>query len=156
LRQIVSRENAHGFIRSGDRIYALVGLAHLFTDYGLVLELRREVGGRWQAIPALDLGSTPAAFLQLDTLTVLVVTSDQLLRVQLADRLTVLHRNDVWPYVSPATSIVRDRNQNVFIGFRYAVAWLQPVRSEYHEQWLVPSSCPHQRRISNYECKCQP
>lgn len=58
-QQMVIEENVEDIYRLGDRYVATVGLAHLGSNTGAVLELRRDADGHWQASPWRVLPAAP-------------------------------------------------------------------------------------------------
>jgi hypothetical protein len=141
-------DNLKGLFLHRGQPYALVGLAHLGASTGELLALNRDPGGRWRAKQVLDLGGAPEAYTWVSADTILVLTPDSVLAVDLAvgtARRRALHGSKVWWIAYPAT-LVRHGSGVFYIGLRGAVGRLTPTGSGYLEEWLVPAACP--RRIA--------
>ena len=149
-------DNLHAFVRRGDEVYAIVGLAHLSLDSGELLYLA-PVGGRWKARTVLDLQSAPAAMVRVTNDTLLVLTSDSLLAVSLDPSRPTRHAlvgNAVWSATYGST-LVRDRTGVLYIGMRSAVGRLRPDSQGFREDWLVPDHCRVRVLGRDDECSCK-
>lgn len=150
-------DNLFGFMRRGDRVFALVGLAHLSLDAGELLALTRAPAGRWEARSVLDLRSAPMAVARVADDTILVLTLDSLLSVGLDPIMPtrrVLAGNTVWSGTYGST-LARDRSGVIYIGMRSAVARLTPEGLGYREDWLVRSDCRVRVPGDGNECSCK-
>ncbi len=145
------------FVRRGDQVFALVGLAHLSLNAGELLYLSRATGGRWEARSVLDLRSAPMAVARVADDTILVATLDSLLTVALdpaKPTRRALAGNAVWS-ATYASSLVRDRAGVIYIGMRSAVGRLSPEAHGYREDWLVPNRCRVRVLETDDKCSCK-
>lgn len=150
-------DNLHAFVRRGDQVFALVGLAHMGLDVGELLYLSHANGGRWEARSALDLRGAPMAFTRISEDTILVVTRDSLLSVALdpvKPTQFALAGNEIWSVTYPS-SVVRDRAGVVYIGMRSAVGRLSPEGHDYRGDWLVRSHCRVHTLGEDGKCSCK-
>lgn len=134
LRQSITRENAVRIVETPHGILAFTGLAHLTVDEGHVLRLAR-VGGSWRA-RRLDLPGSPRAIRIDSDGSILVVTTEHLVRVVGGSRVERLHAGR-WRGLYP-TSIERHADGTLYIGMRSVVVRLRPTSTGYAEDWLAP------------------
>jgi hypothetical protein len=147
-RVLVEAANTQALFARKDEVFALVGLAHLGTDEGALLRLRRD-GKAWRAEKLLDLGSAPQAAYRIDADRVLVATTGGLQLLDLAhSSLERLHRNPGWGSVYPNS--VRPFGDGIALGVRGAVVVLRREGQAYSEHWWLPAEC---RKPGN-DCAC--
>jgi len=149
-------DNLRAFVRRGDQVFALVGVAHLSLDVGELIYLSRATGGRWEGRSVLDLRGAPMAVTRVTGDTILVLTLDSLLAVALdptKPTRNALAGNPVWA-ATYASSLVRDRTGVVYIGMRSAIGRLRPVAHGYREDWLVPTHCRVRVLSGDDKCTC--
>jgi hypothetical protein len=149
-------DNLRAFVRRGDQVFALVGVAHLSLDVGELIYLSRATGGRWEGRSVLDLRGAPMAVTRVSDDTILVLTLDSLLAVALDPTKPTRHAlagNTVWR-ATYASSLVRDRAGVVYMGMRSAIGRLRPVAHGYQEDWLVPTHCRVRVLSGDDKCTC--
>lgn len=139
VTEAIIEENLVSFVNLSGRILALVGLAHLSSDRGYILELN-SAGGRWTAKRLADLGSVPTAYTFLSGDRVLIGTMKSVLSFQVGEEPRVLYKNDVYPWLG-GSSIVSDRAGVIYLMTRGFVTRLRPVKGGYRTEWLIPPSC---------------
>jgi hypothetical protein len=136
----IADANLHIFVTTSRGIWGLAGLAHLGTNEGQLLHFELTAAG-WKATAVASLGAAPRSVTHLGGDTLLVGTVGSLVEIVPPAIARARHRNPVWMYTGPLTTITRDRAGVVYLGMRSAVARLTPVESGYHEDWLVPKQC---------------
>ena len=149
-------DNLHAFVQRGERVFALVGLAHLFFNDGELLYLSRTSGGTWAAQSILKLRGEPRATTKVTDDTILVVAGDSIIAVTLdpvSPSRRALHGSSIWPL---ATSIVRDPLGTIYLGMRSGVARLTPDSRGFREDWLVQAECRTRVPDSSNSCRCEP
>lgn len=154
VRDTVSKENLFAFVTVSGRILALVGLSHMQTNYGKLLELDT-VDGRWHATELADLGAVPTAYSKLQGDSLLIATSAAVETFSFKREPLVLYRSNAFPDLR-ASSIVRDRAGVLYLTTRRIIVRLRPVKDGFEEDWLVPASCRRMRRVPRtmVDCVC--
>lgn len=152
VRDTLANDNLFAFVNVSGRVIALVGLAHLTSDYGKALELDT-VAGRWRATQLADLGSVPTAYSRLSADSLLIATSRNVQMFRPGEEPGVLYQADVHPYLR-ATSIVRDRAGIVYMSAGRLIIRLTPGRAAFQEDWLVPANCRRMARVPRTMIKC--
>jgi hypothetical protein len=135
LLQEILVDNVIRIVKLRDGYLVFTGIAHLFTDRGEVVFVKRDRDG-WRIAHRLDLTGKPRAFLDESERSMLVATDDRIVRVTNGRRVEVLYgnRHRFWePH-----SIVKDRNGTLYLGARYIVVRLRPRAVDYVETWLAP------------------
>lgn len=134
-RYMISKDQVCGYIRTKVGLLALEGLAHGFPR-GKIIRLR-QVKGRWTSERFVDLRDAPYAVAQDADGSLVVATTERLLRVHLNKKVSVLLKGDLWSgtYLD---SMVRAPSGNFYMGMRYAVAKISRVKNTYKVQWLIP------------------
>lgn len=78
---LLSRHQVEAFVPRGKRLYAIEGLAHLSLSRGSIIEIAKDGAGHWTAREKLKLPSAPRTVSLSDDQDLLVMLSDELLRV---------------------------------------------------------------------------
>lgn len=139
VEDTISHERLVAFVSVAGRTLALVGLAHLSSDRGAILELD-SAGGRWSARQLVDLGSVPTAYTALPNDRLLLSTLREVLIVHFGEKPQVLYRVDAYPGLG-GTSIIRDRAGVLYLTTRHVVNRLRPTNTGYVNDWLIPRAC---------------
>lgn len=140
-RRRLAGDNVKGFADSSAGPLALVGRAHLSTNYGKALLVR---GGREgeRAVEAIaDLGGAPTAFAAESADSLVVVTYSGVVRVRTSgevERLFTPEGGDGLPYPN---SITLSKAGVIHVGMRHFVLRLSPSAEGYRREWFVPSDC---------------
>lgn len=131
---VVSRDQVSQFVRRGDRIFAIEGLAHLSMSEGNIIELRKNKGA-WVAEVHFQLPDAPAG-IDVDTDgSFIVLTYASLLHIDQEKHMTSLVSNAIWRHgIWPTSLVINDGY--AYLGMRAGVTryhlkkgtleWLQP------------------------------
>jgi hypothetical protein len=137
-RRRISDDQVLGFARTEPGLIALEGIAHGVSSKGKVIKLVRSKTGAWVAHPLVDLGFAPMAYYKDSPKSVVVATTDQLVRVHVdRAKLEVLVPNAFWTDLYP-TSVIGVKSQMFYIGMRHGVARVERKGSSYEVRWLTP------------------
>jgi hypothetical protein len=138
-RKKLSDDNVAGFADSSLGVLALVGLAHMGTDYGKVLLVREGKQGNRQVDTISDLGSAPTAFAMESGNSLIVATYDKIIRVLIPGGVEqILAPKDGLPYPN---SLTLSKAGVIHVGMRHFVLRLSPAIEGYKDEWLIPSDC---------------
>jgi hypothetical protein len=136
-QQHIADVNVRGIVRIGDRILALVGLAHGSKDSGDVVEISK-FADTWRSRHLISLPGAPEAFAVENTQGLLVLTTQGLVRI--VDRgVQQLTYNGYAPLFP--SSIVKMPSGALYIGLRHFIVRLSPAEAGYAEDWFVPRNC---------------
>jgi len=138
-RKKLAEDNVAGFADSSLGALALVGLAHMGTDYGKVLLVREGKQGNRQVDTISDLGSAPTAFAMESGDSLIVATYDKIVRVLVPGGVEqILAPKDGLPYPN---SLTLSKAGVIHVGMRHFVLRLSPAIQGFKDEWLVPSDC---------------
>ena len=142
-------DNVAGFADSSVGILALVGLAHMGTDYGKVLLIREGQEGNRPVEAIADLGSAPTAFAMESAESLIVATYDKIVRVQISGEVEqLLAPKDGFPYPN---SLTLSKTGVIHVGMRHFILRLSPASEGYKEEWFVPSDC-NKFKVVGFPC----
>ena len=114
-------EKVRGFFAINDRIYVLIGLAHLGFSYGSIYELVC-VGDifeeKWEVVEILDICYAPEAFILVNNI-LYIATSDTLIAIKDGKISDTLVENAFWRGLYPNSMVYA--NNSIFIGMRSGV-----------------------------------
>lgn len=146
----LSEENIVRFAKTSSGVFALAGLAHLGINDGKILKI---VGGgiNRKVEKLLDLGATPRAFVMESADTLLILTTDSLVRVKTSGTIEKLFSTRYWQLYP--TSMIVSPSGIVHIGMNHFVVRLTPTGKEYKEEWFVPRDCT-KFKIRDGDCVC--
>ena len=133
----LSDHQINEFVIEGDRIFAVEGLAHLSLSKGSMIEIKKE-DGSWKVEEFLSLPASAEAITRVGDGDYLIVTSDMLLRVNLAREILMLIPSGDWGDLYP-NSVATD-GENIYIGMRQFVARCKLGKAAQSVELLVPSS----------------
>lgn len=132
----VCRDQVIGFFPGNNEVLAPAGLAHLDISYGKLLRLNQS-NGHWISRSVVDLKAAPeAAGIDKDG-SLIVATTDRLVRIKSGEELTVILPKAFWRILYP-NSLVVGETGNVYIGMRHGVARVEKTGRGYRVLWLVP------------------
>ncbi|MES3016143.1 MAG: hypothetical protein V4721_00120 [Bacteroidota bacterium] len=98
--------NVLEFITIDSKIYAVAGLAHGDSSDGSISEITRQ-NGKWVKIDHIKLPHSPQALSLLPDKSILIITTDQLIRVKPDKSIAILIENGFWmPYLHPKSLAV--------------------------------------------------
>ena len=140
-RSRISKEQVCGFVRSAKGLLALEGLLHLSFDTGHVIRITRGGNGRWGSEQLVDLGQAPSAATRVDDGSLIVVTTDRLLRVRPDMHVDTLLEKAFWSGLYP-NSVIVDRSGAIYIGMRQGVTKIAATDGRRTVTWLRPSNRP--------------
>lgn len=152
-RKKIIREKSKGFVEAKKGVFGIYGLAHMTTSRGGILKLEVDSSGEWSARKVAEFDKAPQAFLSENSGSILIVTTNSLVRYFTNGNQEALHRASHWSWIAP-TSIVVDSVGVIYIGMRYFVARLTPSGKGYKEEWLVPELCERFEPAPLGRCKC--
>jgi hypothetical protein len=128
-----------GYIPVDDGLLALEGLAHLGSSKGRIIRLVRTPEGRWRSEDLVDLKHAPEVALKRADGSLVVATTDRLLRVIPAEKkVEVLLENAFWRGLYP-NSIATTADGTVYLGMRHGVARIERTDGSYKVAWLLPN-----------------
>lgn len=133
----VSDDQVCGFVSTHVGLLALEGLVHLTLHRGQIVKIAKSAQGLWRSTAFAPLGDAPEAVTGDSDSTLIVVTSDALLRVRLTGQVEVLIKKVEWGVLYP-NSIVRTSSDEYYAGARGAVARIGKASGHYHVDWLLP------------------
>jgi hypothetical protein len=143
--------NPIGFAEVDDSVAVVEGLGHLGGREGSVHYLRMSSEGRWYAWKTVDLNDVPYAFLADTDTSIVIVTSNGLVRV--TDTGVRPLADAIYEFLYPNS--LAAIGGKYYVGMRYAVSELTPSADGYTEQWLVPDDCPKLAKVpAGGECRC--
>jgi hypothetical protein len=124
---------------NGKELLAVEGIAHGGVSTGEIVRLFRGRTGRWEGKPLVDLGAAPKVAIKDVDGSIIVATTNRLLRVVPASkRIHVIVDNVFWGGLYP-NSMVTTASGSIFIGMRHGVAKIERAASTYRVRWLLPS-----------------
>lgn len=116
-----------------NQIFAIEGLAHLSTSRGSVLKINRNKG-RWEVEKYLDLPFAPEGLGVDSNNNMIIVTSNNLIKVKKDKNVEVLIKDGFWSYgLYPNSLIIKD--DVVFIGMRKGILKYNLRTST--QEWLM-------------------
>jgi hypothetical protein len=129
----INGASAVQFIKRGNEVYAIKGLAHLNMSSGSLLKISFE-NNKWTASKYLELPFAPYAVSLDSNNDFIIVTSDNLIKVNRKKRIKALLKTDFWQGLYPTSSVIE--GEYIYIGMRKGVYKfnLQTKDSE----WLYP------------------
>lgn len=100
----VSRAMIVQFIERDNKIYAIDGLDHMGLNIGSIVELKK-IDENWTITKYLKLSSTPHAVQKDSKDNFVIVTSDNLIKVDRKGKVSTIYKRGFWSYLYP-TSLV--------------------------------------------------
>jgi hypothetical protein len=134
----ISDEQVHGFLQTPQGLLALEGLAHLSSDRGQIIGVNRGAQGQWQSDPFVDLGSAPDAATRDKDGSLIVATTERLVRVRLDKHVDILLDKAFWGGLYP-NSVLLDGSSTVYIGMRHGIAKVTRSERKPTVTWLLPN-----------------
>lgn len=132
----VSKHQVIGFYPLADGILAPAGLAHLGISEGKLIKFTQS-NGQWSQSEVANLQAAPqAASLDKDA-TLIIATTERLLRVKPNGDVNVMLPKTFWRNLYP-NSMVIDALGDVWIGMRHGITKVGKKGSGYDVLWLVP------------------
>jgi hypothetical protein len=138
-RYQISYDRVCGFAQTSKGLLALEGLAHLGSDRGQLIGVNRGAQGQWQTDPFVDLGNAPEAATRDKDGSLIVVTTERLLRVRLDKQVDVLLDHAFWGGLY-SNSVIMDGTGSIYIGMRKGVAKITRAGRKRTVSWLLPRS----------------
>jgi hypothetical protein len=137
-RYRISNDQVCGFLQSAQGLLALEGLSHLGIDRGQIIRVSRGAGGEWTSEPFVDLGQASRAGTRVNDGSLIVVTTDRLLRVRPNTQVDILLERAIWNGLYP-NSVIIDGSGAIYIGMRGGVAKITQVTGKRTVTWLRPN-----------------
>jgi len=150
-RRWLSDENVHGFVKTSAGVLVVVGLAHMGTNHGEVLQYVDGPVRKKRVKMFADLGWAPNAFVLESPDSVIVFTRDGFVRVHASGRVESIFRR-VYGLVYP-NSFTLSPTGVIHVGMRHFITRLTPSAGAYKEEWFVPANCA-QFAVQDYDCVC--
>lgn len=120
-------------------LLAIEGIAHGGTDEGKVIRLVQDRNGRWQGEVFADLGHAPQVVVKDVDGSLVVATTNQLLRIIPSSKKVVVMIDHVfWDLLYPNSMVIAPSGA-IFVGMRHGVARLKKQGTSYKVEWLLPS-----------------
>lgn len=128
-----------GFFPTEAGLLALEGLAHGAQNAGRVIRLARGSRGRWQSEEFVDLKHAPEVALKDTDGSLIVATTDRLLRVIPAKRkVERLVDKAFWGGLYPSSMVITPAGR-IYLGMRFGVAEAEKKDRPYRLRWLLPN-----------------
>ncbi len=143
-------DNVHAIYETPDGIFVLLGLAHLGSDTGEIVQFidgPEEVSFKRVA----NLGGSPEASVVGPDGQIVVATMRSVVRVDHAGRVHELYKSG--EELTYPTSVVIEENGSIFVAMRFFVLRLVPHQDTYQSQWLMPQTCRSFKTVK-YICYC--
>jgi hypothetical protein len=138
-REKLAEAWVRGFIPTDKGPLAVEGIAHGFSSTGRILRLARVRGGRWRSEDFVDLGHAPSGYVKDADGSLLVATTERLLRVAPSTgKVEVILDEVCWSDMYP-NSMVVTRSGTVYLGMRHAVVRVDKKGKSWQLHWLVPN-----------------
>jgi hypothetical protein len=132
-RKLISGALICQFIKRGNKIYAIEGLAHLSSSRGSVVELKK-TGDKWGVSTYRELPFAPYAC-QLDASNnMIIVTSGNLLSVDMRGNMNTLINDGFWSHLYPTSVVIH--NNVCYVGMRKGIFKFDLLTKK--EEWLLP------------------
>jgi|RhiMethySRZTD1v2_1073278.scaffolds.fasta_scaffold21150_3 hypothetical protein len=150
-RKKLADENVVGFADSSLGVLVLVGLAHMGSDRGRVLQVKEGDEGQRQVSVLADLKGAPRAFAKEASNSMLVLTTNRFVRVLTTGKVEELlstNYGSLYP-----NSMTLSKTGMIHIGMRHFITRLTPINGSYKEEWFVPVDC-QRFRMREYDCLC--
>ena len=137
-RQKISHDNVIDLIPTASGLLAIEGLAHGGISRGKIVRLSRKKDGGWVTDPFLDLGHGPQVATTDADGSLVIATTNRLLRVAPASKkLDVLLDKVFWGGLYP-NSIVIVPSGTIYLGMRHGIAKVEKAGANYKVHWLLP------------------
>lgn len=133
---VLHNANITGLVDDGEYVYAVGGVAHMSTDKGYALKLKRK-DGKFIVEKTLKLNSRPAGVVRIDA-GKLAVAGNQ--GVQLIENDSVKQLSLASVSVLYPNSVAIDEAGDIYVGMRFAVAKFEKNK-QYRHRWLVKGDC---------------
>ncbi|QHL87507.1 hypothetical protein GU926_08675 [Nibribacter ruber] len=129
----ISDDQVVKIVRVDDQVFAIEGLAHLSTSRGSLLRIYKK-GGKWQVEKYLGLPYAPEGLGVDSNKNLIVITSNNLIKVRKDKSIEVLIKDGFWSYgLYPNSLIIKD--DVAFIGMRKGV--LKYNLNTKAQEWLM-------------------
>jgi hypothetical protein len=150
-RKKLADENVVGFVDNSLGVLVLVGLAHLGIDDGKVLSVGEGNEGARQIKVLADLKEAPRTFAIEAPNSLLVFTTNKLVRVLATGKVEEL-LSTKYESLYP-NSMTLSKSGAIHVGMRHFVTRLTPMDGGYKEEWFVSVDC-QRFRLREYDCLC--
>ena len=150
MRKKLVDENVVGFTTASGQIQLVMGLAHLSFDDGKILRVKRD-DGNWKTELLADLGAAPRTFVVESPASLLVLTTKDLVRVNLTgafEPLLQTRYQSLYP-----NSMTLGSDGSIHIGMRHFITRLTRTATGYKENWYVPKDC-QRFELHDRDCVC--
>lgn len=132
----ISDDMVEQYVKRGNTLYAIQGLAHMGISRGSIIRLTK-VGGKWTSNEFLKLSSAPAAITLDDKKNFIVITHHSLLQINKDAEVTVLIDKGFWiEYLYPTRATIELIKDSYYIGLRGGVLRFNRVTKS--QEWLMP------------------
>lgn len=138
-RDKISESWINGFIETKSGLLALEGIAHGVSSEGQILRLNRDPAGRWRTEVLVNLKHAPEVALKQADDSLIVATTDRLLRVVPADKKVEVLLDDAFWGGLYANSIVATQDGTIYLGMRHGIAKLKQTSGKSKLTWLLPN-----------------
>jgi hypothetical protein len=114
----ISGNNIIQFIKNGDSIYVIEGLAHLSLSEGSIMQIKK-INNKWLATTYAVLPTAPEVVVLDSNGNFIIVTDKSLLQIDNKASIKILVEKGIWYYADPTSMVVADNA--VFIGMQGGV-----------------------------------
>jgi len=114
----ISGNNIIQFIKNGDSIYVIEGLAHLSLSEGSIMQIKK-INNKWLAFTYAILPTAPEVAVLDGKGNFIIATDRSLLQVDNKASIKTLVEKGIWYYANPTSMVVTD--DAIFIGMQGGV-----------------------------------
>ena len=132
---MISGDEIVQFLKKGDEIYAIQGLAHLFMSEGSIISIEK-IKNTWTAKQVLKLPTAPYAAALDSKQNFIVITSKSLFKIDENFSTTILIDSGIWYRALYPNSLIV-KNDIIYAGMRACVYKYNLVSKK--QEWLLPN-----------------
>jgi hypothetical protein len=129
-----------GFVPTESGLLAIEGLAHMNVSEGRILRLTQTPGGKWQSEEFVNLKQAPAAYCKAADGSLIVATTERLLRVVPSTKeVEELRNGEFWGGLYPNSMVITPEGVT-YIGMRHGIARIEKKKGGGRVvRWLLPN-----------------
>jgi len=143
-------QNVHAIYKTPDGIFVLAGLAHLSLNSGEIDQFT-ETPDKVSLKFVVSLGGSPEASTLGPEGQIVIATPHSVLLFDHSLKLHELYKSG--EDLTYPTSVVIERNGEVFVAMRFFLLRLVPEEADYRPDWLMPAKCQAFKTTRNI-CRC--
>lgn len=131
----ISDDHVKAFYNTKAGILAIEGLAHLTISEGKVIKIEDDSTGKWESKEFVDLKASPEVVVQEKDGSLLIATTDRLVRISMNGSVNILLNNAFWKDLCSPHSMVISDNGDIYLGMNQGIA---RINKALRAEWLVP------------------